>query len=190
MSNKIKTMMDELKALFAEVNPEGAVVAFDKATLKDGTIITWEGELAEGTAILVESPDGNIAAPDATHELENGTLVTTVNGLVTSIVPFVETEIVTVEEDLKSEVTELRSVVSNLETVVAKFASQLEAKDNEIKQLKDSFKKTVELVEAVANLPQEDPTEVLTPEAKNRYEKERTNVAFLRDTINKTVNKK
>jgi hypothetical protein len=46
----------------------------------------WDGELAEGTAIMVVAEDGNqMPAPDATHELEDGTMVTTVGGLVTAI---------------------------------------------------------------------------------------------------------
>ena len=52
-------------------------IAFETAMLKDGTIVKWEGELAVGTAILVETAEGDIPAPDATHELEDGTLVTT-----------------------------------------------------------------------------------------------------------------
>ena len=35
-------------------------------------------ELAVGTAIMVETAEGDIPAPDATHELEDGTLITTI----------------------------------------------------------------------------------------------------------------
>jgi preprotein translocase subunit YajC len=59
---------------------------FETAKLADGTEIMWDGELAEGTAIMVVAEDGNqMPAPDATHELEDGTMVTTVGGLVTAI---------------------------------------------------------------------------------------------------------
>jgi hypothetical protein len=56
------------------------------AKLVDGTIVQWEGELAEGTAIMVVAEDGNtIPAPDAVHELADGTKITTVGGLITAI---------------------------------------------------------------------------------------------------------
>jgi len=62
------------------------VEKFNEAKLADGTVVMWDGEIGEGTAIMVVSEDGNqMPAPDAVHELEDGTLVTTVGGLVTSI---------------------------------------------------------------------------------------------------------
>jgi len=62
------------------------VEKFNEAKLADGTVVMWDGEIGEGTAIMVVSEDGNqMPAPDAVHELEDGTLVTTVGGLVTAI---------------------------------------------------------------------------------------------------------
>ena len=177
--------MTELKSLFNEEAP--TPVTMGDATLKDGTKIKWEGDLAEGTAILVESPDGDIAAPDATHELEDGTLVTTVNGLVTAIVP-VETVIVEeMDTELKAELTELKSVVAELATTVQSFTTQLEAKDSEIAKLKEAFKSTVQLVEQVANLPQEDATELPKGEDKNKFDKQLERIKMLKSAINKTV---
>ena len=64
------------------------------ATLVDGTIVSYEGELAVGTALFVETGDGTIPAPDGTHEIEGGMLVTTVGGVVTEIVePEAEVEV-------------------------------------------------------------------------------------------------
>ena len=77
-----------LKMDFAKVEK------FNSAKLADGTEVMWDGELAEGTAIMVVSEDGNqMPAPDAKHELEDGTIVTTVGGLVTSIEPKKEVEV-------------------------------------------------------------------------------------------------
>jgi hypothetical protein len=59
---------------------------FESATLEDGTVIQWEGELAEGTAVFVVPEEGEpIAAPDGTHVVSNGVKVTTENGLVVAI---------------------------------------------------------------------------------------------------------
>ena len=70
------------------------VEKFNEAKLADGTVVMWDGEIGEGTAIMVVSEDGNqMPAPDAVHELEDGTLVTTVGGLVTSIEPKKEVEV-------------------------------------------------------------------------------------------------
>jgi len=77
-----------LKMDFAKVEK------FNSAKLADGTEVMWDGEIGEGTAIMVVSEDGNqMPAPDAVHELEDGTLVTTVGGLVTSIEPKKEVEV-------------------------------------------------------------------------------------------------
>lgn len=70
------------------------VEKFNEAKLADGTVVMWDGELSEGTAIMVVAEDGNqMPAPDAAHELEDGTIVTTVGGLVTAIEPKKEVEV-------------------------------------------------------------------------------------------------
>jgi len=60
---------------------------FATAELVDGTTIKWEGDnISEGTEIMVVTEDGEeVPAPDATHELMDGTMVTTADGIVTSI---------------------------------------------------------------------------------------------------------
>ena len=83
----------------------------------------------------------------------------------------------------------MSAVVSELKNQVEKFASQIEAKDIQIKQLKDSFKKTVELVEAVANLPQEESIETPQGEDKNKFNKQVEKINALKNAINKTVKK-
>lgn len=76
------------------------VEKFNEAKLEDGTVVMWDGELSEGTAIMVVAEDGNqMPAPDAAHELEDGTIVTTVGGLVTSIQPTKEVEVELAEEN-------------------------------------------------------------------------------------------
>ena len=76
-----KEVLTEIRSLlgFSSEEPK-TEVEFASATLTDGTIIKLEGELAVGTAILVETAEGDIPAPDATHEVEGGMLVTTIDG--------------------------------------------------------------------------------------------------------------
>jgi hypothetical protein len=56
-----------------------------EAVLADGTIVAWEGELEVGTAVFVVTEEGQVAAPDARHELADGSYVTTAGGVVTEI---------------------------------------------------------------------------------------------------------
>jgi hypothetical protein len=81
-----------------EISVENGVITsvrelFIDAKLIDGTKVTVEGEtLAEGAKVMViteEYPDG-ILAPDGTHELEDGTKVSTVGGLISAIEEKVE----------------------------------------------------------------------------------------------------
>ena len=87
-----KSLIQEIRSMLKF--DDAVSVEMASAVLTDGTVIKWEGELSVGTAILVETAEGDIPAPDATHEVEGGTLVTTVAGIVTEIVePTAEVEV-------------------------------------------------------------------------------------------------
>jgi hypothetical protein len=63
-------------------------LAANTAKLKDGTNVSYEGELASGIVLNVVAEDGTMSvAPDGTHELEDGTMVVVANGLVESVTP-------------------------------------------------------------------------------------------------------
>ena len=69
---------------------DGELVAvkeiFLDAKLADGTQIKVEGDaLAEGAKVVVVTEQGEIPAPDAVHELEDGTKVETKDGVVVRI---------------------------------------------------------------------------------------------------------
>ena len=104
------------------------VEKFNEAKLADGTVVMWDGELAEGTAIMVVAEDGNqMPAPDAAHELEDGTIVTTVGGLVTSIEPKKEVE---VEVEL-AEMPDMKMMEERMGACESKMA-EMETKMNEM----------------------------------------------------------
>ena len=67
---------------------------FLDAKLKDGTKVKVSGEsLVEGAKVVVVKEDGmEVPAPDAVHELEDGTKVETVDGIIKSIVEAEEAE--------------------------------------------------------------------------------------------------
>ena len=59
---------------------------FASATLQDGTVVYYDGELAVGTAVFLDEALTE-KAPDADHVAEDGTIVVTVDGVVTEIRP-------------------------------------------------------------------------------------------------------
>ena len=61
-----KETLKEIRTMLG-FSDEEVKVEMATATLTDGTVIEYEGELAVGTAIFVQTAEGNIPAPDATH---------------------------------------------------------------------------------------------------------------------------
>lgn len=170
-----KEVISEIRTLL--FGAEEQKVEMATATLVDGTIVEWEGELAVGTPLFVQTGEGLIPAPDATHEVEGGMLVTTEGGIVTEIVE-TEAEVeVTIEanefaslESFNSLLDKFNEVVSRLEAIEKKSAEQ-EAKFNSMKEV---FSKTVDLVEKVAELPSEEP--VKAPAKLSKKEEQFANI--------------
>ena len=161
-----------------------------EAKLMDGTIVQWEGDLSEGTAISVVAEDGNvIPAPDSVHELEDGTKITTVGGLVTAI----ESKEVEEEEEMKEEMASefekmFASHLESFNSLLEKF-SAIESKVNEYelkfseisnninditKNNTEKFNAIVEIVDAISEQPAGEPEPV-----KNQlFKKKNTRTAY------------
>ena len=129
-----KETLKEIRTMLG-FSEEEIKVEMATATLTDGTIVEWEGELVVGTAIFVQTAEGSIPAPDATHEVEGGLLVTTVDGIVTEIVePEIEIE---VEAEEFATVSHFNDVVSKLESAIAELSAKfvaLSASNNQHKE--------------------------------------------------------
>lgn len=139
----------KIKALFQNEN-------FNDAKLADGTLIQWEGELGEGTAIMVIDTDGNTTpAPDATHELSDGTLVTTVGGLVTMIEP--KSEEVEEEEmaevDMKVYEERMMACEKKIEEMEKKISEMFSAVESASANVDSKFNEIKEIVETIADEP-------------------------------------
>jgi hypothetical protein len=159
-----KDAIDKIKNLIKFGTVEAK---FEQAKLADGTIIQWEDDLGEGTAIMVVGEDGNtMPAPDAVHELEDGTMVTTVGGLVTKIEPKKEEEVIEEEmaaepnpefikhlEDFKMMVERMTAIENKLAEYESKFSAITETVKNTETSTSDKFAKVIELVEAISNEP-------------------------------------
>jgi hypothetical protein len=155
-----KEVLKEIRTIlgFTEDKKE---IEMATATLVDGTIVEYDGELAVGTEIFVQTGEGLIPAPDAVHEVEGGLLVTTVDGVVTEVVEPIVEEIaleevaVEVPEEVSAIVT--AEVLEAIAEAIAPVLEEVAMLKEEMKKMKKGFSKTVDLVEKVANLPSEDP---------------------------------
>jgi hypothetical protein len=183
-----KEVLTEIRSLlFGE--EEKKEVEMATATLIDGTIVEWEGELAVGTEIFVQTGEGLVAAPDAVHEVEGGMLVTTEGGVVTEIVePAEEVEEVAAEE-APAEFASLEafnSLVTRFEDAVEKLNAleeKLNSNESAFSNMKEAFGKTVDLVEKVADLPSEEPTKA--PAKLSKKEEQFANIIKIAKTLKK-----
>jgi tetrahydromethanopterin S-methyltransferase subunit H len=154
-----KDLIQEVRDLMSKFKFNNEEVKMESAVLTDGTVIKWDGTLAVGTAILVETAEGDIAAPDATHEVEGGLLVTTVGGIVAEIVePAVEGVVEATQEF--ATVEKFNEVIASLENKISMLTTAFESVVAKLEKQGEAFSKTVDLVERVANLPSEAPMNV------------------------------
>jgi len=145
---KIRVLLGLETMPVAEVKKEEKMMGEGK--LKDGTMITYD-ELEVGSSIMVVTDQGTNPAPDGTHELENGTKVTTVNGLITEIVPVAiaaEEEVVvstddTTQEDMGKKLKELMDAIN----------AKMSAIEKEISNQQETNKQMFELIEKIGDLP-------------------------------------
>ena len=133
----LESVISTLKSVFADAEVEEVETedVFKEATLVDGTIVKWEGELAEGTAIVVVMPEGEVAAPDGIHELSDGTTIETAGGLVVNIEAMGEKE----EEEEDYGFTE-EMLNDMLEKAMAKYAEAFTASLDLIKSENESLR--------------------------------------------------
>ena len=156
-----KDLIKDVRELMSKFNFNNEEVKMESAVLTDGTVIKWDGSLAVGTAILVETAEGDIAAPDATHEVEGGMLVTTVGGIVTEIVEPAESEVeIEIEAKEFATVEKFDEVVASLEGKISTLTEALNKVVSRLENQSEAFSKTIDLVERVANLPSEAPMNV------------------------------
>lgn len=150
-----KEVIQEIRTLLGFSEEPKAEIEMASAMLVDGTEIQWEGELAVGVALFVVTNEGLVPAPDATHEVEGGMLVTTEGGLVTEIVePAAEVEVEAKEfatiEAFEIAVAELKAAIADLNSKVEKYGEKFATQS-------EAVMKAVDLVEAIAELPSAEP---------------------------------
>lgn len=163
-----KETLKEIRTMLG-FSDEPIAVELATATLTDGTIIEWEGELMVGTAVFVQTAEGNVPAPDATHEVEGGMLVTTVNGIVTEIVEPAEVTTTPTPTEMEefATVSAFNEVVAKMETAIAELTAKVDSLTESNNKHKEAMSKAIDLIEKVADLPSEEPTKVPVSNKKN-----------------------
>ena len=133
----LESVISTLKSVFSESETEVVETEetnFAESTLVDGTIVKWEGELIEGTAIIVVLSEGEVAAPDGEHELADGTILETAGGLVVSVTEGAG-EVATEDNEFTAE--QLSEMLEKaMANYAAAFTTALEGVKNENESLK------------------------------------------------------
>ena len=128
---KLEEAISKLRMMLSEAKTptEAAVeVHFATAELVDGTIVKTEGEIEVGKTLYVETPEGEITAPQGLHETTEGLLVSVDEaGVILSIEPKTE-EVIEVEE--KAEfgadfLEQISSIISPLNEQISSLREQL-----------------------------------------------------------------
>lgn len=137
----LESVISTLKSVFADTEVEETTEDnFAEATLVDGTIVKWEGELADGTALVVVMPEGEVAAPDGIHELSDGTLIETAGGLVVNIEAAADQEKKEEEEEMYDNEFTSEELNELIEKAVAKYAEAFTASLDLVKSENESLK--------------------------------------------------
>lgn len=172
----VKEMLSKLKEKFFTETE----LKFTDAKLKDGTIVSWDGDnLEAGVPLFVIDESGQrLPAPDMEYVLEDGTAITVMNGVVSEIKPNAapSEEPKATEEMAEPNATaapapapvDVKSIVESViketrfvnEDYEGKFVA-IEKENTELKdkvnQLTEMLKETFAVVEKIASQPSEAP---------------------------------
>jgi hypothetical protein len=136
------------------------VVELMEAVLVDGTMVKYDS-LEVGSALTVVSEAGETPAPDGTHEFEDGTLVTTVEGAITEVV-----QVETGEEEVAPDMEFESKMKEMLEAFDAKFEAQKTAFESSLKENNEKVLQALEAISKEVELAANTPVEASTPEQK------------------------
>lgn len=175
---EIPELVKQLKEKFSETKLEQK---FTDAKLKDGTIISYDGETpAMGMPIMVIDEAGNkLPAPDGELELEDGTVIVVTGGMIAEVKPSATPTDPAAEEVMNEEgnapqagITEaqaktiIESVIKETVFVNQEYQEKFTAleKENselklELEKQKELLKETFSIVEKIADSPSGTPKE-------------------------------
>jgi hypothetical protein len=184
LEQTIKEKLSDIKKLLFATE-----LKFEDAKLIDGTLVRIEPEVAIGALVQVIGADGELLpAPDAAHQLEDGSVVTTEAGLITEIIPAPEAEIVVEEMEVAPNAPTLaaQKPAFNMDeiqaAVMAKINASIGDRINNLKfeneaikadnaNLRKAVNEMADLFEKFATTPTATPTKAV----KNYFKKEDAN---------------
>lgn len=155
---KIRALFEDMPEVESEVEEE-MPIEMAEYSLVDGTKVMINS-LEVGGEVKLE--DGSLA-PDAEHELADGTKIVTEAGVIKEVKakeePNVEVEIEAgkkMDEKMAEMVAEFQSKIDALSAEKASLESKLAEIE---KKQKEGFSAVLNLIEEVTRMPQADPTE-------------------------------
>lgn len=169
----VGTKLADIKQLFEVPVIEPAPVAeFVDVKTKDGVVIRISGKTPEvgGKCVIIDEK-GETPAPDAEYTLEDGTVIKTAGGMIAEVSGGEKTEEpAQMEEDMNKEIEgvkeSIKSITYKYAEIEKALAAKIEAdkvefakviKDNET--LKAQNKAMFSVIDAIAGLPVDEPTE-------------------------------
>lgn len=180
--NKIKAIFskDEIEKLKQDFNEAATEpVTLNKATLADGTEISYSGEIAVGTPIMMVAQDGTESpAPDGEHTLSDGRVIKVMGGAIAEVEAPQTEEVMTKEQvvaAIQNATTEVENKFKALET---KFGKQTEVLNT-----------VIGLISQLAELDESAPDPKTDPKQKAAFNKTEK-FKSVADTIAAITNKK
>jgi hypothetical protein len=159
-----KTLKDLASAVKVEMAEDPAAPAKQMAEvpLADGSVIKVT-DLNVGGEVMVVTPEGEIPAPEGEHTLADGSVIVVAKEGEKSVITEVKpAEAMKKEEPAKDVAMEaVKNLKSEYEAKIkdieAKFNSEIEKIKLSVSQTKANLVKTVEVVEAMAAIPTDEP---------------------------------
>lgn len=161
MSKTSQKIKDKLKEVLGvdNYNKVMAVFAdhkFTEVAAKDGSMLAYEGELKEGTAVFIVTAEGNKPV-EGPIELEDGTILETKDGLVTKITPPAAKM-----ADVTPEIVDL------IKAEVDKVRSEMQAQIDELKAAMEGYTKPSEDINTKVDAAIEDLNKLLAAKDENK----------------------
>jgi hypothetical protein len=170
IQERVKAKLGEIKKLL--FNDEQAQ-KFVEATLVDGTVVSVEPALEVGAVVSVIGDGGEmLPAPDASHELNDGTLVVTEGGIIVEIVAVTEAPAEPAEaaaepakpaalsvDDIQAKVMAKvsQSIAERINSMKFAAAKDVAALKKENGELKKALGELADVFEAFATAPVAEP---------------------------------
>lgn len=165
-TDQVSTNEEVSETMEAETTEETSE-SFAEAVLVDGTVVSYEGELAPGTAVFIVTEEGDqVPAPEGTHaiggELEGLSIVVDADGIITEVIDErVETASdeeekeeemsndVNVEEVIDEKMSELVDPINKIAEGLEALVAENSALKSELEGLKSEFNEFKQLPSAI-----------------------------------------